>query len=196
MLPPEARTGELGTSFYAVKARHGAARRGVRLPKDAGPCLHNLVPLERLPKCMDLMRRAEQAFGVAPRDAKLLNGLARRYFPRGRGLPRHIDDPMMFQEPILSLVLQVGGTDGLRLSEIDSTVVAQAEGVALRMQRRFHVQEAPGLAVCLQGHARYELMHEVQPVETPRVSLTWRWFRQDFLDALDAEPAPQMAIAT
>lgn len=53
------------------------------------------------------------------------------------------------------------------------------------VQQRFRVKETSGLTVCLEREARYLFTHEVPPVERPRVSMTWRWFRADCLAELE-----------
>eukprot|EP00933_Yihiella_yeosuensis_P042291 TRINITY_DN36848_c0_g1_i2.p1 TRINITY_DN36848_c0_g1~~TRINITY_DN36848_c0_g1_i2.p1 ORF type:complete len:115 (-),score=14.67 TRINITY_DN36848_c0_g1_i2:816-1160(-) len=101
----------------------------------------------------------------------------------------------MFEEPVLAFILHGGAPDGLRLCEMDSTIiVAEAEGVSLRAEPGFQVIENPGLAVCLEGAARYHLAHEVAPVKSERISVTWRWFRQEFLSKL--EEAERKALKT
>ena len=47
----------------------------------------------------------------------------------------------------------------------------------------FRLEEEDGLCFCLQGPAR-EMAHEVPPVSSERMSLTFRWFREDFLEEL------------
>jgi len=191
VLPVGARTGELGTSFYALKARHDAMLHGIRLPRNHKPSEHHVEPLCALPICASVMRRAQEVFGLGRCDSQRLNVLARRYCRGGYSLPRHIDDPNMFDEPVLSLVLQGGSPDGLRLCRENPVVVAEAQGVggvALHLDRGWRVEESPGTVVCLEGHARYHLMHEVPAVTAQRTSLTWRWFRQDFLDGLESKP--------
>lgn len=51
--------------------------------------------------------------------------------------------------------------------------------------------------MCLEGAARYSFGHEVPPVEGgPRLSLTWRWFREGALERLlPASPAHASARA-
>ena len=41
-----------------------------------------------------------------------------------------------------------------------------------------------GLLICLEKAARYDLAHEVPAVSSQRISLTWRWFRPEFLEQL------------
>ena len=48
----------------------------------------------------------------------------------------------------------------------------------------FQLREEDGLCFCLQGAAR-ELAHEVPTVSSERLSLTFRWFRDDFLQELE-----------
>ena len=48
----------------------------------------------------------------------------------------------------------------------------------------FKLEEEDGLCFCLEGHAR-QLAHEVPPVSSERVSVTFRWFRADFLKELE-----------
>ena len=47
----------------------------------------------------------------------------------------------------------------------------------------FRLEEEDGLCFCLQGPAR-EMAHEVPAVSSERLSLTFRWFREDFLEEL------------
>lgn len=50
-------------------------------------------------------------------------------------------------------------------------------------------QECDGLVVSLEGPSRYEFAHEVPPVTGERISLTWRWFDEDFLQRLHEREA-------
>jgi hypothetical protein len=52
----------------------------------------------------------------------------------------------------------------------------------------YNLQEAPGLAFLQEGSARYDWRHEVRPLPNrpggvARVSITWRWFRADWITA-------------
>ncbi|CAE8582346.1 unnamed protein product [Polarella glacialis] len=185
-------TAELGRSYYEAQARYGAALKGVLLSADKLKLklTHPVFTLDQLPGCTALLQMCVSAFQLEGRDVGRANGLARHYVP-GIGLPRHIDDPIMFDGPVLAVILQGGSaesTDGLRLCELDSNanvVVAETQGASLRAEPGFRVDEYPGLAVCLEGAARYQFAHQVPAVASPRLSLTWRWFSKDFLERLD-----------
>lgn len=40
------------------------------------------------------------------------------------------------------------------------------------------------MLIALEGPARYDFAHEVPPVARERLSLTWRWYREDYLEEL------------
>ncbi|CAE7837967.1 Ogt [Symbiodinium sp. CCMP2592] len=187
---------ELGLSFYAVKSRHGAARNGVRLRGAAAAPAHRVLSLGALPACRRLLGEALQRLGLAKKGLLQVqaesrcNGLARRY-ARGQALPRHVDNPM-FEDTIVGVVLKSGAPcDGLRLCQEtpceSKTLLAEAVGLGLKAgffaELGFRLEEEDGLCFCLQGPAR-EMAHEVPPVSSERVSLTFRWFREDFLEEL------------
>jgi alkylated DNA repair dioxygenase AlkB len=50
-------------------------------------------------------------------------------------------------------------------------------------------QESDGMVVALEGPSRYDFAHEVPPVSASRVSLTWRWFDEEFLQQLQQREA-------
>ena len=45
------------------------------------------------------------------------------------------------------------------------------------------------MVVALEGPSRYDFAHEVPPVSASRVSLTWRWFDEEFLQQLQQREA-------
>merc|ERR1712070_519312 len=102
--------------------------------------------------------------------------MVRRYSPP-QELRLHVDSADMFGDVVLSCVLRCDGEgDGLIIRRPGTR--PGAEGNA------FAVEERPGLAACLEGPARHEFGHEVPPVTGPRLSLTWRWFRPEYLSQL------------
>ncbi|OLP92836.1 UDP-N-acetylglucosamine--peptide N-acetylglucosaminyltransferase 110 kDa subunit [Symbiodinium microadriaticum] len=204
-------TCELGLSFYAVKSRHGAARNGVRLRGAAAAPVHRVQSLGALPACRWLLGEALQLLGLGTallQAESRCNGLARRY-ARGQALPRHVDNPMfeagvpmmhriyfdgaVREDTIVGVVLKSGEPcDGLRLcqetpSEGSKALLAEAVGLGLKAgffaELGFRLEEEDGLCFCLQGPAR-EMAHEVPAVSSERLSLTFRWFREDFLEEL------------
>ena len=50
-------------------------------------------------------------------------------------------------------------------------------------------EECDGMVVALEGPSRYDFAHEVPPVSASRVSLTWRWFDEEFLQQLQQREA-------
>lgn len=128
-------------------------------------------PIAQFPKCAALIREANQGFALQHRDEECLQVSVRRYW-EGMQCQGHIDSTAFFDEPNLFVFLKTGGPpDGLRL---------YTKGA------EFLVREAPGVAVCLEGPARYDTYHSVPRVLSPRVSLTWRWFREGVLEELAA----------
>lgn len=141
---------------------------------------------ERYPMSYALMRKVEQAFGLAGRVVDRVQVMARSYQP-GMKLAGHIDSEVMFQEPVLSVVLRKGGPDDglvLRRRCWHDGRGARAPGLAADEGETYWVPERPGLAVCLEGDARYEFDHAVPPVAQHRISLTWRWFHPEYLAGL------------
>eukprot|EP00435_Cladocopium_sp_Y103_P063653 s163_g25.t1 len=194
---------ELGKSFYAVKSRHGASLHGVVMDEgkaSESTALHSVVALESLPRCRALLHKVLDLLGLDRSKLKdsLANGMARRYKP-GSSLPRHVDNTEMFQEPVLAIVLKSGDVaDGLRLCHRTGVhggggvrIIAEASGALegdpaakFRVEPGYQIQECDGMVVSLEGPSRYDFAHEVPPVSATRVSLTWRWFDEDFLQQL------------
>merc|ERR1712224_32162 len=87
---------------------------------------HRVRSLADFDACNTLLQEACAAFalpalarGLAPGDS-IFNIIVRRYMP-GDFLGRHVDDIRMFKEPIVTCVLQAGGTSsGLVLSKPNS----------------------------------------------------------------------------
>jgi hypothetical protein len=102
-----------------------------------------------------------------------------RRYDVGDTLALHVDKIDLYEDTILTLVLECGAGDGVTLAPYNP---GWQENVSSTDE--FAVKESPGLAVCLQGAARYEYGHAVPPVCHPRVSLTWRWFRPGVLALL------------
>lgn len=153
---------ELQHSFYS-------SRRG-RLNRKPGP--------ERLPGCFKLMEAVNEAFGISDCDTERVQVAVRRYLTENgtRSLEPHVDDRRMFGEPVMSVVLRLDSPgDGLNLWPLGRR---PSEGEA------FAVAERPGVAVCLQGSARYEHVHAVPPVTGTRISMTWRWFKPEYYQEL------------
>lgn len=158
---PRRRTLEMQYSFS--HSRHGQLRR------HRGP--------DSFPECYALMKAAEQAFGLVDRDVDRVQVMVRKYNPSQR-LKIHIDSVELFEEPVLSVILRCDGAgDGLVLRPLGRAPAADA----------FQVHEQPGVAVCLEGDARYTYGHEVPPVTAPRISFTWRWFQPESLSKLRAK---------
>lgn len=135
------------------------------------------------------MAAVERAFGVVGYDPDAVQVAVRRYtVAKGTSsLQPHLDDVTMFAEPVLSLVLRGDGGGGLHL---------WPAGRRPEAGEAFAVHERPGTAVCLEGAARYEFVHSVPPVEGPRLSMTWRWFRPEYLQMLIKRANPRVAVAT
>ncbi|CAJ1338775.1 unnamed protein product [Effrenium voratum] len=194
---------ELGLSFFEAKARLGAVLAAAKLSaakaatakprrfrRHRGSAMAEPLALPAAPCCRRLLHLAGKELGMDTEGEgfeTLVNGLARVYTP-GAGLPRHVDHEM-FQEPVLAMVLQAAPGDGLRLCQAEH-IIAEAGGGApalravLRAEPGFRVQEEDGLLICLEKAARYDLAHEVPAVSSQRISLTWRWFRPEFLEQL------------
>lgn len=202
---------EMGMGFAACrflqklprrfKKRHAAKRSWQMVSEQR--FLPGLQPLERMPACFDLLLRATASFELPPElsDAAhcrdCLNVIVRAYRP-GDWLGRHVDDIRLFEEPVLSVVLEPGGpSDGLLLSlpsTLEGCLAAREEAMlagARGLRADAHsvgsrvpsmVRESQGLALCLQREARYIYGHEVPRVSRERVSMTWRWFRRPVVD--------------
>lgn len=145
---------------FCFRAAANGIRRSIQSP-------------DRFPGCLALMRQAERAFALRRRDIGLVQVMCRQYSPT-QCLGLHIDSVKLFDEPVLSVVLRCGSSDGLVLRKPGPWNDATST----------FVDERPGLATCLEGTARYEYGHEVPPVTARRLSLTWRWFREEALDEL------------
>ncbi|CAE7215869.1 Trpm2 [Symbiodinium pilosum] len=153
---------EMQFSFTTLRGGRGRLRR---LP---GP--------EAYPACDRLMQASQASFGLSRDpvcDRKLVQVMVRQYWP-GQGLKLHVDSKLMFEEPVLAVVLHAGGPlDGLVLQHME------------KPELKVPVSESLGLAMCFQGPARYQWGHQVPPVSERRVSITWRWFKQSYLDSFD-----------
>ena len=194
---------ELGQSFYTIKSRHGASLNGVLIRDKDGVStgsqpLHTVVSLEALPRCRALLHHVLDLLGLEKSKLKdsLANGMARRYKP-GSNLPRHVDNTEMFQEPVVAIVLKSSPRSGLRLCTSSgrhgaaTSIIAEAGGALegdplanFRVEPGYQIEECDGMVVSFEGAARYDFAHEVPPVSSTRVSLTWRWFDEDFLERL------------
>ena len=150
-------------STLEMQFAFGAARNGLRKRQR---------PPEEFPACLALMRAAEDAFGIQ-RAASSVQVMVRQY-QTGDSLALHVDSTALFDEPVLSAVLVSAPASGLLLRRPGPLDPSNTAVVA----------EQPGLAMCLEGAARYEFGHEVPPVESPRLSLTWRWFKEGALERL------------
>lgn len=158
-LHPGQRTIEMQYAFSS--GQHGHLRR--------------LRGAEHFPACYELMHVTESLFGLPTTDVDRVQVMVRMYTPP-QELRLHVDSMEMFEEPVLSCVLRCDAEgDGLVLRRKE-TWRGGGEAIA--------VAEKPGVAVCLEGPARYEFGHEVPPVTAPRLSITWRWFRPEYLRKL------------
>jgi len=159
-----------------------------------------VAPLAAHPDCAELLSHASSRFGLSP-ELSRVNVIVRHYRP-GDWLGRHVDDFHMFDEPVLSCILRAGGAaDGLRFSlpptshgrtaawaaalEAGATMLSMPAWGGSCAGHSFVVSENMGVVVCLERDARYVFGHEIPPVSEPRVSMTWRWLRSDFLHELE-----------
>mmetsp|Transcript_21728 Transcript_21728/g.65305 ORF Transcript_21728/g.65305 Transcript_21728/m.65305 type:complete len:238 (+) Transcript_21728:1-714(+) len=132
------------------------------------------------------------AFGLvaSPWPETRLALIARRYCGSECKLQFHRDSFTLFEEPVFGLVLRRG---------VAAPRLALRPAAPSRHAAAFALQERPGLAIWLEGPARYEWSHGVfhdssqragtankrgQDEATPeseRLSLTWRWVRASAL---------------
>eukprot|EP00929_Paragymnodinium_shiwhaense_P038494 TRINITY_DN20328_c0_g1_i2.p1 TRINITY_DN20328_c0_g1~~TRINITY_DN20328_c0_g1_i2.p1 ORF type:complete len:285 (-),score=44.13 TRINITY_DN20328_c0_g1_i2:9-863(-) len=203
---------EIGCGFAQSRAllklrkKHSEARVAKRAwQMQCATRYKSVRPFADFPQCQSVIRTAVEAFDLPGRltddlcDARA-NVIVRHYEP-GDFLGRHVDDFRMFKEPVLSCVLQAGGADdGLLLStpqtvECCAAAVTDATSVGAsglrpccceeeELGRTFRVQEAAGTSVCLERDARYVFGHEIPRVAEPRISMTWRWFRDSYAGEL------------
>ena len=158
---------EIGYSFY--KARQG--RGFVTAPN----------PLSDFPAVLRLIRTAMGALRpTAPLAPERINILARQY-KAGSQLGRHTDLAGYFDRLVFGCVLE-NNYPGLC-------------GLVFHAPQRgappYRLPEAPGLAFLQEEEARYKWAHEVPRLPTPppgepgpfRLSITWRWFRPDWIAA-------------
>mmetsp|Transcript_52713 Transcript_52713/g.142072 ORF Transcript_52713/g.142072 Transcript_52713/m.142072 type:complete len:93 (-) Transcript_52713:31-309(-) len=82
----------------------------------------------------------------------------------------------MFLEPVLSVILRCD-------AEGDGLILWPA-GRKPQSGEVFAVPERPGCAVCLQGASRFEFVHSVPPVSDCRISMSWRWFKPEYMRLL------------
>uniref|UniRef100_A0A7S2B5B5 Fe2OG dioxygenase domain-containing protein n=1 Tax=Florenciella parvula TaxID=236787 RepID=A0A7S2B5B5_9STRA len=100
-----------------------------------------------------------------------LNVVIRRYRP-GQSIGFHIDRLEKFEDAVWNVVVENSDSSGgLQYQVDDSTKVP--------------VNESPGLVSVQTGPARHTFKHGVPTVSTERISITWRWFRPEFLTSLD-----------
>lgn len=96
-----------------------------------------------------------------------LNVVIRRYRP-GQSIGFHVDRVEKFEDHVWSLIVAIGdSTDGLQYE------VAE--------QVRAPVSEVPGLVTVQTGLARRNFKHGVPTVKAERISVTWRWYRPEYL---------------
>ena len=95
----------------------------------------------------------------------------RRYRP-GQSIGFHIDRLEKFEHPVWNLVLLSTNPEGGLHYEnpVDNTKVP--------------VHESRGLVTVQTGKARAELRHGVPTVKSERISITWRWFKPEYLRTL------------
>eukprot|EP00438_Fugacium_kawagutii_P027088 Skav203908 [mRNA] locus=scaffold228:29968:33998:+ [translate_table: standard] len=175
---------ELGKSFYTIKSRHGASLKGVVLRDDATggsttSTLHSVVTLEALPRCRALLHKVLDLLGQG-----------------GGGVPPILPRLAMASPRELLGSPEALGLDRAKLK--DSLANGMAHGYKPGVSLPRHVApgldgECDGLVVSLEGPSRYEFAHEVPPVTGERISLTWRWFDEDFLQRLHDREAKLLA---
>jgi len=100
-----------------------------------------------------------------------INVVIRRYRP-GQSIGFHIDRLEKFEHPVWNLVLVSTNSEGGLHYEnpLDGTKIP--------------VQESRGLVTVQTGKARAEFRHGVPTVRSERISITWRWFKPEFLRTL------------
>jgi len=100
-----------------------------------------------------------------------INVVIRRYRP-GQSIGFHIDRLEKFEHPVWNLVLLSTNPEGGLHYEnpVDNTKVP--------------VHESRGLVTVQTGKARAELRHGVPTVKSERISITWRWFKPEYLRTL------------
>ena len=100
-----------------------------------------------------------------------MNVVIRRYRP-GQSIGFHIDRLEKFEDAVWNVVVENSDSSGgLQYQVDDSTKVP--------------VNESPGLVSVQTGPARHTFKHGVPTVSTERISITWRWFRPEFITSLD-----------
>jgi len=162
----DARTRKLGAASEMVDVGLGfhAAESSGRLSED--------VPVSEFPAVLRFVEAAQKTLGNDPGiRIERLNIIIRR-FSANQKLGWHRDAIGMFDEDIYGGVLYVGkpGPHGLTFRLQDS---------------RFQAYEHAGAVLRSTGESRYQFVHGVEvapdPSVRPRYSVTWRWFRLDFL---------------
>lgn len=156
---------EIGWSFYELRGDRTSQRSGTALAEH--------------PHLQQLLAAAMEAFADdRSRDAcvddSCLNVICRRY-SAGQSLGFHTDEPHRFEEDVYGCVLE-------NTSEAMLQFRCRASGAV------FFLQEAPGTCFRQRDEARYRWLHGIDPLtKGERFSVTWRWFRADFLDVEVAE---------
>jgi alkylated DNA repair dioxygenase AlkB len=138
---------------------------------------HAAASLAELPRLRDLLVAAmkvltEGSTLVADLDrGDYLNVICRCYSP-GQSLGLHSDAHDRFEEDVYGCVLENTSDAALQFRHATSGAV-------------FTVEESAGTCFRLCGEARYDWLHGIDPLRKGyRFSVTWRWFRADFLSTL------------
>jgi len=165
-------------SYLDSKARkRGAASEMVDVglgfhAAESSGSLSEDVSLSEFPAVMRFIAAAHTTLGNDPGlRTERLNVIIRR-FSAHQKLGWHRDAIGMFDEDIYGGVLFVGKPG--------------PHGLAFRLQdSRFQANEYAGAVLRSTGESRYQYVHGVEPATDastrPRYSVTWRWFRLDFL---------------
>lgn len=103
-------------------------------------------------------------------DESRLNVICRHYAP-GQGLKFHVDRPGMFYEHVFGCVLGNSSDRHLEFRRV---------GKSREVLSAFRLDEKPGICFRQSSDSRYRWIHGVEPIKSgERVSVTWRWLRND-----------------
>lgn len=155
--------------------------------------LRTSLPSARVPQTTLLTSQATEVLGCAGGTPERLSVIVRQYQGIGSRLAFHRDAIGIFGEEACGLVLhRTGSAPALTFRKPragGSDDVDSADGADGLDGVTYTLREVPGLAFVLAGPARYVWAHGVPPASDDtmeRISITWRWFREDFVHWISA----------